>query len=121
LTYTGDDRWTEAIRPSTRSVAIRTNLQFNWQFVDVSDEDDRTVERTVLKATAHDDNSAGKPRNPAPDGGCASGYRLSWQRPRIFVVGEFGPVRASRHDSSNSAALRDRTGSLYIPERCAVG
>jgi mono/diheme cytochrome c family protein len=65
----GKDFRYEAILPdgTTRTLLSVPRYNFKWQFVYVPREMIALPKGTVLKATAHYDNSAGNPRNPDPD------------------------------------------------------
>src|SRR5262249_18649669 len=65
----GKDFRYEATLPdgTSRTLLFVPNYNFKWQFVYVPKEMITLPKGTVLKATAHYDNSPGNPRNPDPD------------------------------------------------------
>jgi hypothetical protein len=65
----GKDFRYEATLPdgTTRTLLSVPTYNFKWQFVYVPSEMIALPKGTVLKATAHYDNSPGNPRNPDPD------------------------------------------------------
>jgi hypothetical protein len=97
----GKDFRYEAILPggTTRTLLFVPKYNFKWQFVYVPTEMIALPKGTVLRATAHYDNSAANPTNPDPSATVTFGLQT-------FEEMMFGFVDLVYDDEVNSPNLR---------------